>query len=108
MRGFNSQRRAARQSVTIFGGGEVTAQLVTGLQSHTTVLFRTDGGLGGDGVSDTIELRIDVSEAHGRLLIGHGGEVGIEHSLSLVHRGLGVDHRLLLIRVRSGRCGSRR
>ena len=108
MRGFNSQRCAARQSVTIFGGGEVTARLVTGLQSHTTVLFRTDGGLGGDGVSDTIELHIDVSEAHGRLLIGQGGEVGIERSLSLVHGGLGVDHSLLLVCVRSGRSGSGR
>ena len=64
IRGVDGQRRAARQSVAILSGGQVTARLVTGLQSHATILFRTDGGLGGDGVSDAIKLRINVSEAH--------------------------------------------
>ena len=64
IRGVDGQRRAARQSVAILSGGQVTARLVTSLQSHATILFRTDGGLASDGVSDAIKLRINVSEAH--------------------------------------------
>jgi hypothetical protein len=77
-------------------------------QGHSTILLRMNGGLSGNRVSDAIKLSINVRETHARLLIDHGSKVRIESTLSLIHGGLSVDDRLLLVRIGSGRSRSGR